>query len=112
MPVGGVFCRAARVIELHHRGIVTELGSLTLLLSPSERHLLIGEIGIGTGPRAARAVRAGDAGKPLASAVVARCDAIERHEFQVVLMRTNAQMRYACKRTRLRKSIGDEYVRT
>ena len=108
--IGAVLHHAARVVELEHGGVAPERGGRALLLAAHGHHLRIGEIREFPLPRAARAIRAGHAAEPLRGALVTRGDAVKGHEFQVILMRANAEVRDAREGVGRRESIGDENV--
>ena len=108
MRCGGVFHDAARVVELEHRAVAPDGGRGVLLAPAHGLHPLIGEGRIRAGACAAGAVRAGHAAEPLSVAVVAGEDAVEGHEFEIVLMRADAEMRDARQRGGGREAVGDE----
>ena len=80
------------VTELVLNSVLTEVGCLNLFAVPQLFHGLIAVVGKGAGARGAAAIGASDSGEPLARFLVASDDAMIGHEFEVVLMRADAEV--------------------
>ena len=81
-----------RVVKLDHGSVLANLRSKVLLLSSDGPYLLIAISGIGSDSCAASAICACHAAEPFRILLIASEDAMEGHEFEVVLMRSNAKM--------------------
>ena len=90
--IGRAFHRAAGVAELEHRRISADQGGGVLFLRAYFHHGLIGDTGIRAGAGTACAVGAGDAAEPFVPPGEAFEDAVEGHEFEIVLMGSDPEM--------------------
>jgi hypothetical protein len=86
---------ARRVVEQELCRILADDSGLLLLLPAHGHHLLVGVVRVETVPRAARAVRAGDAGEPPVREAEALEDPVVGHDLKVILMRADAHVRCA-----------------
>lgn len=104
----GILDLGAWVAELSHESVTAHDGGLLLLLCTHPVHLGVAVVGVGTAPRAARPVRAGDPPEPLIPVLETGEDAMRRHELEIILMSTDAQMSHSCRRFGHGGIVGNE----
>jgi hypothetical protein len=92
-------------------GVLADVGGLALLQHAHLLHVLIGEIAVDAGARAARPIGNDDSGEPLVLAAETFGDAVVRHDFDVVLVRGDAQVRGPGDGSFWRGAVGYEEVR-
>ncbi len=107
---GRVFDLAARVAKLDLAGVIADEGGFALLLDAHPLHLLIAQIGVDAGARAAGAVGRHHAGKPSVHDPETLGDTVVGHDFDIVLVRGNRQVGGAGQRLGGRQTIGNEHV--
>ena len=96
------------VTALQDEAVVPDAGGFRLFLLTEGDVLVLRELGVGAGSRSACAIGASDAAKPLIGLLVAGADAVERHEFEIVWMRSDAEMRGARECVIIRGAVGDK----
>jgi hypothetical protein len=88
----------ARVAELNLNAVLAHEGCFALLQKALLLHLLIGVARIGTFARAASSIGHDDTTEPLVLVVKTLRDAVIGGDFEIVLMRNNAEVRHATQR--------------
>jgi hypothetical protein len=98
------------VVQEEHRGKLAHVGGL-LLLEPSHvDHLRVGVLLVFEVARTAAAVRHRDAGEPLVLLLKALKDAVVGHDFEVVLMGADAEVRRPLDGALGRRPVGNEHL--
>ena len=92
-------------------GVLADVGGLALLQHAHLQHLLVGEIAVDAGARTARAVGHHHAGEPLVLAAEAFRHAVVGHDFDIVLVRGDAQVSSAGKGGVWRDTVGHKKIR-
>ena len=98
------------ITELGHEAVFTDIGGFALFDQAHLLHLVISVFFIRPFARAAGAVRDDDTAEPFVLGFKALGDAMVGGDFQIVLMRNNAQMRDAAQGGKGFRLIGDENV--
>ena len=99
------------MVEERHARILAHEGGLLLFQAPDAAHLDVGVLGVQAVARAARAVGHHDAEEPLVRLTEAGQDAVQGHDFQVVLMSGNGHVRGARQRGSRRHAIRNVDLR-
>lgn len=86
----GVFDGCAGEAELVDEAVLADFGGLALFFEAGRLHLLVGVVGVFARAGAAASVGAGDAAEPGVFLLIAGADAVVGHEFEVVLVGSDA----------------------
>jgi hypothetical protein len=108
---GGILEDAARIVEHYLRGVLADLRGLALLFEPNQAHLLIGVGLVEAVAGRAAAVSSDHTGEPLVLLLEAVEDGAARHDLDVVLVGSHAQVRGARQRLLCGQAIGDKDLR-
>ncbi len=99
------------MIELKHRAVISDHGSGVLLLASDRNHFRIAASDVRAGAGTACTIGTSDAAEPEIIAREAFQDAVKRHEFEIVLMGTDAEVSDAFQSLRDGCLVGDENFR-